>query len=356
MKCIKEYANKLKKPISFLCACLVFACSFLFFPSFESSAADVDGEVVLMPFAEPMADEYHGYMNIRVIYTNSSGTDIPRYFTFAFDSHQVQAEGNSHPDPWCYVSFSGNTISFNFSGFDGYHSLYMYSAQSLERDVLQNSAINSSSYTYTFGSSYTVDSSTIQLYGAMRSAVTPSNDVSFSVLWCPDSVTYSLLKDIYDVLGTIDTDTSNISNKINGIYNELIYQGSSLDTVNSRLLTIYQELNKFRTQSQTNDSTIISKLDEIINALVQSDEEPPEEVDKSTVNDYGSTEQELTNNENTVSSSDVAATLDVDLSDNSSGFGAVWDLMTNALGSNSKVFSAVTSLLTFGVIGLILGK
>lgn len=232
--------------------------------------SEIDTTVVLMSFEEPLADNYNGYMNIRVPLVDGGF----RFFTFEFRSIIVdQANAvNPDPQPFVNVTFSGNSITFDFTQYDGYLNFYFISHYTQKKSVLiDKGAIGvNDTYTYTFPDTYDVNSKFIQLYGCMTTAVSPSNNDPFTFLWAGDALIYDELNQIFSKLNTIDADTSNISSKINSIYTELKAQGSSLDTIITKLnsiSTIVDSLSTIYTEL-LNQGITIDDINDKLNYLI----------------------------------------------------------------------------------------
>ena len=146
------------------------------------------------------------------------------------------------------------------------------------------------------------------------------------------------LTELIELLNDILADTDNISKKMNSIYN---YLSITLDQDIKQMLGWESWFESFDYYL----SLLVEYLMGPEEGFTQSPTLPPNQ------DEYNKVEDELLNNED---ASDAQNSIDIQINENAMSY--IWDLITQFLQANSKVFGLFISVLSLGIIALILNR
>lgn len=149
------------------------------------------------------------------------------------------------------------------------------------------------------------------------------------------STTIAILRN----LETIVQNTDEVEGLLTDVFDILSFMYSSLLNIEYYVPYIFDEL-----------AHINSKLQQILNILNSKGESEYSEVDTSNLNNYYDSENSLLNDDNV----DVSGAIDVQI--NQQAMSTIWDLVDRFLNVNPKVIGAVITILSLGILALILGR
>lgn len=140
-------------------------------------------------------------------------------------------------------------------------------------------------------------------------------------------------------LETIVQNTDEVEGLLSDVFDILSSMYGSLLNIEYYVPYIYEEL-----------SGINTKLQQILNILKAEGEAEFSEPDTSGLNGYYDSENSLLNDDNV----DVSGAIDVQI--NQQAMSTIWDLVDRFLNVNPKVIGAVITVLSLGILALILGR
>lgn len=175
------------------------------------------------------------------------------------------------------------------------------------------------------------DETIVDRLNSILSEVTDISDAADDIV--------SLLGDVLLDLDTLITNTDELEYWLNSIYGVLYDSYFLLVTIDENLLYSYWEL-----------ESINEKLQTIIDILNSKGESEYSEVDTSNVDDYYNAENSLLDNSNV----DVSNVVNVEV--DQSALTVIWDLVEETLNTHPQVFGMVLTILSLGIIALILGR
>lgn len=310
----KNFKKHFKKGITpLLCALTIFN-----FCSINAFAYEPK-HFVTFPFNEPYVSDYQGY------YAYTRSDDPSNYYYMNIWSYNyIQASDGELLYP------SGNDLSVSITMDDDLQGMTIYFQSTLPAKitlyqfnsyensfVIRYSELLKPRILYSYHHTITKPYSSFMAKGKYSSislnGVSSKLDVQFS-----DTLN---INTILDSLNQLEKNTSSINTFVSGI-------PGRLDTMNSSLNVIRNHL----TSGNSNPT--------------------PEDVSSSGITNVTNKEQELLNKNDSVSS-DIN-NLQVDINPNAAA--VTWDLVNTAVMSNTKVFTMFLSILTIGIIGLILNR
>lgn len=366
---------------------ILFSCC-----SFSVSAVDV---VVTPNRSEPMYSDTAGYFALIYEFNNGS------YGCYVFDWH-FAASSTSFVAPVMNIDYDNDSITFSCSPqSSGYLFLTIYQQNSTTNKypLYYRSYNSGEDVSYTFNLSTDLTYWTYQAKGNFGKINNNSgNGISntFSILWDEQEDIYNA---IYDNLEVLSEYLSNIDNsayycteyldsiefilanlfntaeginenlltsiellntavtKIDNILSECEYTNEQLAEFFDFLYTFIQEDLYYFLENQDvllssidgGISSINQKLKQLLDGPKEGFTESPTLSDKQ--NEYNEIEDELLNDE---AASDAQSSIDIQINENAMSY--IWDLITQFLQANSKVFGLFISVLSLGIIALILNR
>lgn len=271
--------------------------------------------VVSFPFPEPLVDDFNGYL----VVSRDDGYFHLIWFSFnpIHEDHGANTQVVT-PSLRTSVRYDSSTgdVHFNFTSlFNGHLSVYHWSSYSQSVSYVFYEFLNQG---VTYGTDVRIVGTLDSIYAKgnfinnnFGGVATPS-DIYFT--WGSDSSLYSLIDKINNTLWSVNNNL-----------------GSKLNVSNNTLQDIYERLGSLLDQQPDNSIT---------------------DVPSSGITNVTNKEQDLLNKNDSVSN-DIN-NLQVDINPNAAS--VTWDLLNTAVMSNSKVFTMFISILTIGIIGLILNR
>lgn len=176
---------------------------------------------------------------------------------------------------------------------------------------------------------------------------------TYDVLFTEDSVIYNELLEIENhfvsMLAKQDLTNENLAELISQ-FNELLETAYNIDY--SLYEFVYNYWYTFQydvfPSSMARISNLLNKILESLNATGEIEQTT---VDSSNVDEYLDIEQSLVNNPNAES-----ALNEFDISIDGQAYSFIWDFITNCFNSHPEVFGLVITILTLGIIALILNR
>ena len=186
---------------------------------------------------------------------------------------------------------------------------------------------------------YTVDDLTDEIYETLTS------------IYATDTQMLTYLKNIYSSVDTVETKLQNLYN----IANSQLSYLKEIDTNTDELESLMAVCNSLLEDIKTELEEQTTWLEKIYNAIIEflgiEGEDSVEEMPDDDMNNMLEVEDELLGN---ASADDLANDLSVSIDTDSSNF--IWDIINDLVTSNSAVFGGFISVLSLGVVALILGR
>ncbi len=312
---------------------------------------------------EPAVDEYNGYVVIPYYNPTINGVFCDLYFWHITPVNTP--DNNSVPS----VTLSYNSSSFDFTlSFGTGQSDCSWTVQLFKTQPYGYSASTQTIFSegfevisYSDAPSFTLNYGNVDFYspvflGCNFSAYNSSDYIYstdyYNIVWGDDRALYEELLDVSD----------KISDLING-----------LDLTNEQLTDLYTLLNDYLSKINKNTNSLVSLLDQfyyewyqwtwteqefydrIIELLEQLIEGTEEFTESSTLsdeqNELNRVEDELLNNE---AASDAQEDIKVEVNENALSF--IWDFISRFFNANPKLMGLVVSILSLGIIALILNR
>lgn len=362
-------------------------------PSFAYAAED---EVYYMDCSQPIPDDNSGYAE--VLFERSNGNRYVRVFYWQYLS---ATNGAGTEDLLTYVDINYNGVDFGitFSGnpsdvFYGNLTIYDPSIDDLVHfNIVQD---GSEDGVITFNRNYDDEIISFNLYGnysLVFSSFTNSYLPAFSVVYGDSGLDINLLNEAISILNQLHADNVITQSELTDILtslNDLSAQLSSdMDLLNSNvyniaknIVYITQQLNDFSDRMHADlldiytaldyimvcvetylpliDQSLLDilyenisaneKLDRIIEILEMQGESNLTSPDTSEMDGYIDAENSLLDNSN-VNVSDV-----VQVEVNQNALTVIWDLVEKFLNSHGKVFGMVLTVLSLGLVAMVLGR
>lgn len=180
----------------------------------------------------------------------------------------------------------------------------------------------------------------------------PSSLGSASIIWGDDSAIYEELYNVnnklFDLINSLDFTNEQLE-QIYDLLSEYLNNIYLIDrSIEDTLTWFYDEFFWWSYEVQGNQERII----ELLENLVEGTEEFTESSTLSDEqNELNRVENELLNNESASSAQE-----DIKIEVNGNAMSYIWDLITQFLNSNSKIMGMVITILSLGIIALILNR
>lgn len=240
------------------------------------------------------------------------GSDI-----WSGSSYYFWYENNYEANQWVYLGL--------------YAHLFDLETTTNDTSYLFPKVVLKSSYTVTI-TPYTEDDLLDEVYTKLTEIY--SNDVSM----------LSYLKNIYNSVDTVET-------KLQSLVTSLEAVDSNTDEIEGLLRTCNSYLSSIKTELEEQTTWLEKIYDAIVEFLGLEGEEEMEDVEQDDMDNMLQVEGELLGG---ASSSDLENNLTVTIDSYSSSF--IWDTINSLVTSNSVVFGGFISILSLGIVALILGR
>lgn len=344
MKSLGRYSKKIVSLVIAVMALTIGICSF----SFKSSAAGTSASYEFyVNYSEPSSDGYNGYIN--VMYQAGGGYRLYTYFWVvqlvgdaAYETNEsIQMVVRVRADelyiaPVYNLSTGANVTLACYDWNDDLHILgtHYLPAGNNNFSILEEDYSAAPIYGYNFKNCIISTSS-----GLM--------DVPIPEIYWNNSVdSYWLdqeLNAILSALGNIDADTSTIISRLENIYNQNVVTNQKLD----ELKQLAEQIKAEQEESNTWLEKIWNSLQEFLGL----------EGEESTEDLKGKEEsKELTEEEDKLLNDDDVSTDDLKLDLDANSSGIVWARVEEIVTAHETLFTTIISLLTLGVVALILNR
>ena len=319
------------------------------------------GEVFKFSIPEPPVDSYHGYFllpyynpTLNKSYANlffwvitpvntDTNTSAPSV-TFEYDEQ--------YNDIYFMISTGQTDVSYAVTVY----SLSAYSHNLNSQCYIEAFDVVSYDSVCRFSATYGND---IKFYDPVYMGVSslgfdeiPSSYGSYSVLWSDDTAFYDELisasSKLTDLINGLDLTNEQLEETYSLLsdYLKKIYQNT--DSMTAILDQLYYDFYYWTWTVDEHHERIIQLLEQLI-------EGTEEYTESSTLsdeqNELNRVEDELLNNE---AASDAQNDIKVEINENAMSY--IWDLITSFLSSNPKVFGLFISILSLGIIALVLNR
>lgn len=305
---------------------------------------------------EPMSNEYSGYLIQPMISSNGS---VKTAFLYFWQLTPVNVPDNdSVPYSSYYYDSATGTASLSFgtgqTGVSYLLSLW-YTADGNSNVRLINSQVISYSSAYTFTIKLGSYSSflTPKFKGLSSADSLPTGRVeTYDVLWSADSVIYNELLYQYEQLVNLVSTLELTNEQLEETYslladylNKIMLYNRSIDFY---ITSLYEDIYWWSMQVDADNARII----ELLEQLIEGTEEFTESSTLSDEqNELNRVEDELLNNED---ASNAQNEIKVEVNENAMSF--IWDFITRFLNAHPKLMGLVVSILSLGIIALILNR
>lgn len=186
---------------------------------------------------------------------------------------------------------------------------------------------------------YTVDDLTDEIYATL-------NDI-----YATDTQMLTQLENIYNSVDTVETKLQNLYN----IANSQLSYLKEIDANTDELESLMKVCNSYLANIQSELEEQTTWLEKIYNAIIEflglEGEESMEEMPSDDMNDLTVQKDELLGD---ASTDDLASDLTVSIDTDSNSF--IWDVINDFVTANSTVFGGFISILSLGVLALILNR
>lgn len=322
------------------------------------SATDYD-YILEFPFEEPVIDEWTGYLlQPRYAYDYASGGNVAFDLIFWVITPILTDSNTSVPNV-VYDYYAGSKIELIFgTGVqDVAYSLSVYRSSSYGNSSLgQIIPVYTGLISYDDAYTFTLDlTSRYAQFGRptfknlkIMDTTWPNGGPVYSVLWASDSVVYRELISASSKLTDLINGLDLTNEQLVEIYDKLSQIFGSLDTIDWTLTEFYDYFYWYAAAVEFDVHRILTLLE----TLVEGTEEYTESSTLSDKqNEMNNIEDELLNNE---AASDAQNDIKVEINENAMSY--IWDLITSFLSSNPKVFGLFISILSLGIIALVLNR
>ena len=350
-KILRRYG---KQVMVFVCTLVIFAGSVFSF-SFTSDAAD-SGYEFYKNYAEPSTSDTQGYFTL--FWKNSGGYNVSTFFWNCY----AETDGATSP-VYAYITLTSSTITFTIGGSSSTDSASYSLYHINEADKYLTVRTQSTSSYSTDWSTWGITLLGWHAKGNVGSVTSSFTNCDFEVYYSTDG-SAQLLMDIISLLtssnsidSSILTAVTGILNSVDGVESQLSSVISYLSSVSGKLTSIQSELENIYDKADellAEEQKQTSWLEKIWNSIQEFlTKEPAEDAAPSVdeEDDLGSIEE----SEEILlpDTSDAEASLQVELN---SGFGVLSWLVESFAKLDAGVFAMYLSMLTFGVIALLLGR
>lgn len=203
--------------------------------------------------------------------------------------------------------------------------------------------------------------------------------VELSLIWSDNDTQYKLLNDVFTELlliySSLETSLEYdllFTNLLEAIYNSVSSSDLTLQDVSAELIEIYSLLSDYLKKIYTNTDSTVAVLDriwedfyywtwvvdedhariiELLEHAIQGEKPSNQDSFQDSYDDYADIEQGLINNEEASN-----AIGDFDVSIEGGAYSVIWNMITDFLNSNAKVFGLFIACLTLAFIALLLHR
>lgn len=343
--------SRYKKVIlSFLCVLTVAVsvCSF----SFKSSAAVIDE--YYLDYAEPTCSDKQGYISLALYKSTTGEIDI---VTFFWTSMCYDSDGNEQP---CmgYVYLNSAEVGFAPYVNSNYAKSGVMQVTRIDKNGVfipyspSTSVSNKVTYAFMWDNYQLIG----YKYGGNAIVQQVSQSYNFALYFATDGSAQQLMQ-LYSLISSSQyleqeqlNKLTSIINSNNSIDDKLLYIKDFARTIHNNLIDVKNELAELIEEEKKQTSwleKIWESLQEFVGRKPDEEATAPADPEDNLGNMQESEEILLPD------TSDAEESLDVELN---SGFGVLTWLVDSFAKLDPGIFSTFLTMLTFGVIALILGR
>lgn len=329
--------------------CIVlFSCT-----SFFASAADYN---FVYNISEPIVDNWTGYIiQPRSNYSYSSiSCDLYFWVITPISDYPL-----AFPTVSYYYTGSSTTLTFTPTGSDEIYFVTVYATNSyangsgtvivkdsfvIQDDIDRTVTLSRGSYDIFWRPQF---KNVVSADGSF-----PSSGASYTVTWGDDVAIYNEIVEVnnnlIDLISGLDLTNDQLATTYSLLSDYLKKIYSNTDDISATLERIWEDFYYWTWQVDADNARII----ELLEALVNGSEEFTESSTLSDKqNEMNNIEDDLLNNE---AASDAQNDIKVEINENAMSY--IWELITSFLSSNPKVFGLFISILSLGIIALVLNR
>lgn len=346
-----------KRVMVFICTLVIFAGSIFSF-SFESKADDIP--TFVFNASEPAKSANQGYL-VLVVKKVSTGVLYP--YVFGWNTYAVNEEGALGAS-YMYLTLSNSSVEFAPAGNAGSNPSAYYNLYRFGSDGTFFWRANSSSQRYVedFTSSFQIVG--WKYYGNVGYINNLNGGMLFNVYFEPtqegallSDILYTLAQshnvsvDIYNRINSIMYSVDNISGRVTSIVGYLQTVESQLGMIKDSIRSLYGKVDElYGEQKDTNTwlEKIWNSIQEFLTGEPADDAVPDNSENEDMLGSMQESEEVLLPD-----TSEAEKSLDVQFN---SGFGVLTWLVESFAQMDAGVFSMFLTMLTFGVMALLLGR
>lgn len=348
--------STLKRILCVISCCLVVVFSF----AVPASASNSD-YTFEFNIPEPLSNEYSGYIITPFVRKDNLNTTLCNIYFWTITPVNSTDLTTIPSVSYTYNSTSNTATLLCGTGSNSgswYFSLWTTTSGSSNiRHVVSDLIDYDTSVSFTIRPSSTPSNYwtlTPKFKGLTSADVLPTGRTeTYDVLFSADSTLYNELLKIENhfvmMLSKMDLSNEQLAeavSKLNEIYDTCI---SISGTLADFVYFYWEEFTYYQLPEQFN--AVCSRLDTIIRLLNKKGETEQTTVDSSKVDEYLDIEQSLVNNDEAES-----ALNEFDISIDGQAYSFIWDFITDCFNSHAEVFGLVITILTLGIIALILNR
>ena len=317
--------------------------------SFSVSAADYN---FVFNISEPVVDNWTGYViQPRSTYSNSSiSCDLYFWVITPLGDYSL-----SFPTVNYFYTGSSTILQFSSSASDESYFCTVYATNSYSNG--SGSVIVKDSFVINQSTSRDITllkgSYDIFWRPQFKNIVSPDESwpgggSSYTVTWADDVAIYNELIEANSKLTDLINGLDLTNEQLVDIYDKLHQIYGSLDTIDWTLTEFYDYFYWYAAAVEFD----VHKIMTLLETLVEGTEEFTESSTLSDEqNELNRVEDELLNNED---ASDAQNDIKVEVNENAMSF--IWDFITRFFNANPKLMGLVVSILSLGIIALILNR
>ena len=345
-----ERLKRYSKQMVGLMSALVILVGGVLSTSFQSSASDFK---YYLPYAQPPANSNQGYLTC----IQSGGSVVTYFWTFKAkavdDGDEYVAEVSAWVRNW-------NNPYFDFGAYGDvdvtnvYYDLYCITAYNAISVVAHNenqpvSCHPGDTVAVKFGGNIRIDDYPSSRICDVYYDASGSTSLLMEVIGCLNNSAIAddyIMNKLYSLLKNTDTIESQLSDVLTWV-KSIKSLLSDIEGDIDILLDKYDDLIEEQKKSNTWLEKIWNALQEFLGLEGEESTEELEGKEES---------EELTEKEDELLNDDSLSTDDLQLDLDTNSSGTIWSMVDRLVQSNEKVFTALISILTLGIVALILNR
>lgn len=358
-----ERLKRYNKKILALMSAFIVLVGGIFSTSFQSYAANVAYNSV---YAEPELDGNSGYL---LTHTTPNGVGKLTIYYWKI----TPSTGNT-VNPRMDIIINSSNISFtplcdgDGSGVVGRAYVVLYRMDDDGSITRVHNSLFDASQNFYVSTTVPHASSVFGNYGSVANTVHGSTVPSVTVTWGGTVNNYNLIADVYNSVMNIYHQSVGTNARLDEMIRQLNILTSEIDNVEETLNSMYSLMSQYYDSFDSHLQNIYNRLGEQLDEQKKSNtwlekiwnsfqeflgmqgEESTEELEGKEES------EELTEKEDELLNDDTLNTDDLELDLDTNSSGTIWSMVDRLVQSNEKVFTALISILTLGVVALILNR